>query len=85
MGPGDVMWVVLLPNPYVPEPEFTEPAYNVIEIDVLEGEGEVDGVVEGWIVGVPDGSVVGDTTGIADGVGAGDGEVVPPLVGNEIS
>ena len=31
-GPGEVMSLELSPYPYVPEPDVTEPAYNVIEV-----------------------------------------------------
>ena len=32
VGPGEVILLALVPKPYVPEPEFTEPAYKVIEV-----------------------------------------------------
>jgi len=34
VGPGEVILLALRPYPYVPEPEFTEPAYKVIEVPV---------------------------------------------------
>jgi hypothetical protein len=32
VGPGEVILLALVPYPYVPEPDVTEPAYKVIEV-----------------------------------------------------
>lgn len=79
VGPGEVMSVALLPNPYVPEPVVTEPAYSVIDVEMLEGDGVVegdgdeDGETDGEVDGDIDGEVDGDTD--ADGIGVGTGVV----------